>query len=232
MGTVMKDEAAILKVLERNGKGIRSTDLWFAVRKSVRSLTTFQKRLKHLEQMGRIQTKDDLDDMRATIIAPTEKSAGAVVVLKGIEYLELLYLGRRPKGKLVLVSDGKEHEFSLEEERDYAAGQLLAIGYKAFTEARRGEYVDPFVRIETNRYGVNFLTAVPRVMLEAEAEDARRLNQIEIAIFKSAELTRLMEAEGFVMDRDDGIRKKGEPRKEDIIEGWPPEKQTPSIPQV
>ena len=68
MGTIEKDEAAILKAVDDEPKGIRSSELFHRVRRSVRSLTTFQKRLRHLEEMGRIRVATDINDARARLI--------------------------------------------------------------------------------------------------------------------------------------------------------------------
>jgi len=216
LGTVEKDEAAILKALEKKPKGIRSTDLWLAVRGSVRSLTTFQKRLKHLEQMGRVQIKTDITDPRARVITPTEASAGAAAVLDGIENLELLYLGKRPKSniRVVTMSDGKtrESKFSLEQLRGNAASRLLVIAYKAYVEAWP-RVADSYIWLGKKEYVYAgkkeedpYFHIVPRTMLNKAFDDVRRLDQIETAILNSPGLKRLMEAEGFVVD-DDGVRK-------------------------
>lgn len=218
MGTVEKDEAAILKVLQKNPKGIRSTDLWFAVRGSVRSLTTFQKRLKHLEQMDRVQIKTDITDPRARVITPTETSAGAAAVLNGIEMLEMLYLGKRPKTKIQVVTlpSGKteERKHSPEEQRVQAGANLFFIAYKAFVETwprsadsyiwlGKKEYIHP---LSGKKHEAPYLHEIPRTMLDKAFDDVRRLNQIETAILNSPELKGLMEAEGFVVDAD-GVRK-------------------------
>jgi len=138
MGTVVKDEAAILKALKKNPKGIRSTDLWFAVHGSVRSLTTFQKRLKHLEQKGRIQTNDDLDDMRVKIITPTPKSQEASNVLEAIDLLERLYLGKSSPKVIrstwqLITRPGLPTEKT--QDHDLGAGNLLLIAQETYLKS-------------------------------------------------------------------------------------------------
>jgi hypothetical protein len=189
MGTVVKDEAVILKVLGKKPKGIRSTDLWFAVRGSVRSLTTFQKRLKHLEQMGRIETRPDLDDMRATIIKPTETSAEASGVLEGIDLLERLYLGK-PSRKVVTVAEERPGPPSEEKTQETVAMNLLRIAHEAFLKSwKGGQYENShlFIQVYEEKQGpssgVHF-KIVPPEALEAVKDFVNRVPTVLVDILR------------------------------------------------
>jgi len=191
MGTVVKDEAAILKALGKNPKGTRSTDLWFAVRRSVRSLTTFQKRLKHLKEMGRIQTKnDDLDDRRVTIITPTELSRDAQIALNAIDLLTRLYLGKTPRSQVKVIKGGTV------EEVEGTAYDLLAIAHKTFKETALGEvdakfgFDDPLIWV-TDDNDVNIMSHPMNVYEEWRADE------IERAILDSPEMSKMMKERGF-----------------------------------
>ena len=218
MGTVVKDEAAILKVLEKNPKGTRSTDLWFAVRRSVRSLTTFQKRLKHLEQMGRIQTRDDLDDMRATIITPTELSRDAQIALNAIDLLTRLYLGRTRRPRVKVTKGGTV------EEVEGTAADLLAIAYKAFKETALDE--------EDAKYGFDkplvFVTDDGDVMLAPQARNIYerwQLGEIQQAILDSPEMSKMMKERGFSILEADGLPFLVPP----TVPPYPPTKFSPAL---
>ncbi len=191
MGTVVKDEAAILKALGKNPKGTRSTDLWFAVRRSVRSLTTFQKRLKHLKEMGRIQTKNDnLDDRRVTIITPTELSRDAQIALNAIDLLTRLYLGKTPRSQVKVTKGGTV------EEVEGTAYDLLAIAHKTFKETALDEvdaefgFDDPVLWVADD--GRVDIMSHPRT-----AYETWRLDEIERAILDSPEMSKLMKDRGF-----------------------------------
>jgi DNA-binding MarR family transcriptional regulator len=224
MGTILRDEGAMLKVLERRTEGIRSTDLFLAVRGTVRSPTTFQKRLKHLLDKGRIRIKDDLDDMRAKIITSTPKSEEASRVLEAIDLLERLYLGKPPK-KTVKVTQFRDGQPSETEKQQNAALILLELAYKAYmklygmagfedgvpeTEACIWIHQGPlgFVGGEDEDPGIQ-IGAWEKSFLKEVFEGRQRLAAVQGAIMKSAELTRLMESKGFVVD-EDGVRKRVE----------------------
>jgi hypothetical protein len=148
LGTVEKDEAAILKALEKKPKGIRSTDLWLAVRGSVRSLTTFQKRLKHLEQMGRVEIKTDITDPRARVITPTELSGRSRSVLDAIDLLERHYLGKAPRRRNSITVAGVAGGIPVQESSE-TINDLLIIAHTEFKEA----LWDEFRRVLTDNFG-------------------------------------------------------------------------------
>jgi DNA-binding MarR family transcriptional regulator len=217
MATASKDESAILRVLEKNANGVRSTDLFFAVRKSVRSLTTFQKRLKHLQEMGRIRIQHDLNDMRAKIIAPTPKSQEASRVLEAIDLLERLYLGK-PSRKTVKVTEFRETGALEKEMERTIAVSLLEIAHRTLYESWRdvqncygGELSEAggpqgvFIRVyegaeEGQEPGLRFDLLSNSLLTEFLDVRWRILPDIEQAIWRNPELKRLMESEGFVVN--------------------------------
>jgi DNA-binding MarR family transcriptional regulator len=227
MATASKDEGAILKVLEKNANGIRSTDLFVAVRKSVRSLTTFQKRLKHLQEMGRIRIEHDLNDMRVKIIAPTPKSREASRVLEAIDLLERLYLGK-PSGKTVKVTEFRETGASEKEMQRTIAVSLLEIAHRTLYESWRdvqncygGELREAggpggvFIRVyegaeKGHEPGLRFDILSHSLLMELLDARWRILPDIEQAIWRNPELKRLMESEGFIVNEYETPHKRGE----------------------
>jgi hypothetical protein len=178
LGTVEKDEAAILKVLQRKVKGIRSTDLWLAVRGSVRSLTTFQKRLKHLEEMGRVQIKPDISDPRARVITPTEISVEASHVLEAIDLLERLYL-RKPSRKVVRVTEERQGLRTEKEMQETAAMNLLQIAHETYLKSWTGQPFDDsrvYIWVHEEKEGpqtgllINFICRSTFEMLQTEID--------------------------------------------------------------
>ena len=150
MGTFAKDEAAILEKLEKSPEGMRSTELFYSVHKTVRSLTTYQKRLRHLKDAGRIQIKDSIDDRRETIITPTPKSLEAIRVLEAITLLEKLYLGKESKKTVLVTAHGERH--ATETEIQMATGvTLLKIAHETFLKLARETFRDTLQESELEK---------------------------------------------------------------------------------
>jgi len=224
MGTVVKDEAAILKALERKTGAMHSTDLFMAVRGTVRSPTTFQKRLKHLQEKGRIRIEDDLNDMRVKNISSTPKSAEASRVLEVIDLLERIYLGKQPQ-KTFKVTQLRDGKFSTEDVQWNLSIALLEIAYETFLKLNvdyvRGGFEDDFqltdlaILIHRGKLGIideledddldirvdNWSKSIFKEWYDGE----QRYNPLAHEIMKSAELTRLVESKGFIVDKD-GVR--------------------------
>jgi DNA-binding MarR family transcriptional regulator len=226
MGTLVRDEAAILKALERKTGGIRSTDLLMAVRATVRSPTTFQKRLKHLHERGRIRIEDDLNDMRVKIINSTPKSEEASRVLEVIDLLERVYLGKtKPSQKTVKVTQIQEGELSGRDMQWNASDDLLELAYETYLKLnadfiREGyeadfQLADLCIEMHRGKLGIGdedeeedadiHIGMWPKSYFKEWYDDSQRFRPLQAEIMKSTELTRLVESKGFVVDKD-GVR--------------------------